>query len=101
MLACPGVVVTFVVPAKAAAVVAEVTMTSRWIVESAVKKVMSDLLSWVLSSSGCCVGLAVVLVGFVLVGLLNMICSVRGRCPVVSYMRLARVSRNALCLRMR
>ena len=78
MLAWPGVTVTFVVPAKAAAVVAEVTMTSRWMVSLAVKNVMSDLLSWVLSSSWCCCGLLVVLLEVV-----AMICSVRGRCPVV------------------
>ena len=78
MLAWPGVMVTFVVPAKAAAVVAEVNITSRWMVESAVKKVMSDLLSWVLSSSVCCCGVLWMLVGFVI-----MTCSVRGRCPVI------------------
>ena len=43
----------FVLPARVARVVAEVTMTSMWIVSSAVWKVMSDLLRWVLSSSGC------------------------------------------------
>ena len=49
-LAWPGVMVALVAPAKAAAVVAEVTITSRWIVESAVMKVTSDLLSGVASS---------------------------------------------------
>ena len=45
VLAWPGVTVTFVVPAKAVAVVAEVTITSRCMVQSAVWKVTSDLLS--------------------------------------------------------
>ena len=72
MLAWPGVTVAFVAPAKAAAVVAEVTMTSRWRVSVAVKKVMSDLLK-LLSSSGCAV----------LLGLVAMTCSVKGRCPVI------------------
>ena len=74
MLARPGVTVTVVVPAKAAAVVAEVTITSKWMVSLAVKSVMSDRLSWVLSSSGC--SLVVLLA---LAGLVIMICSVRGR----------------------
>ena len=74
VLARPGVTVTFVVPAKAAAVVAEVTITSRWMVWLAVKSVMSDRLSWVLSSSGCSLVLLLALVRLVI-----MICSVRGR----------------------
>ena len=74
MLARPGVTVTFVVPAKAAAVVAEVTITSKWMVSLAVKSVMSDRLSWVLSSSGCSLVSLLALVGLVI-----MICSVRGR----------------------
>ena len=66
MLARPGVTVTLVVPAKAAAVVAEVTATSKWMVLLAMKSVMSDRLSWVLSSSGCWLVLLLALVGLVI-----------------------------------
>ena len=51
MLAWPGVTVAFVVPAKAAAVVAEVTMKSRCMGPLVVQNVMSDRLRG-LSSSG-------------------------------------------------
>ena len=85
LLAWPGVTVAFVVPAKAAAVVAEVTMTSRWRVSFAVKKVISDLWS-LLSSSGCSL----------LIGFVAMSCSVRGRCPVIWWIRPTRSSRMLL-----
>ena len=62
----------FVVPAKAAAVVAEVTMKSRCMGPFAVNKVMSDLLSG-LSSSGW-EGLFV---------FIAMSCLVRVLCPVM------------------
>ena len=95
-LASPGTTVALVLPAKVATVVAEVTITSRWIVASAVKNVTSEMLSWVVSSSGCSSGLLLVFGGFVITT-----CSVSGVCPVMVSMMSAISSRSWLCGRIR
>ena len=95
--ACAGVLVAFVVPAKAVKEVAEVTMTSRWRVGPAVWKVMSERLRGVVSSSAGVSRSVRVRVGAVVM----RSCSVRGRKPVISKIRVARVSRRRLCRRTR